>query len=439
MKLDLELIEAYLDGSLDKASAAELKLWLKEHPGDQAKVQRQARLRELLSGSAVAPSAAQSRRMWANIKARAKAEAVSTPVLEFSEPWYAFIFKPWGGGLLSAGMATAALLVLAFVWHPWQTQAPMIAPTEAGPALTDAAAPVAQANASDGSSSREEAAPMKKVAAAKAETDFAPEMNAPPAAASAAPMVAEKAAARKAPAREANEDRSNPGPTEVELALADSGVDGMIDSYLAAHRQAPSRPMAAAGRSASTPLVGLSQYSAREESRADDRPSSTAQGRRDSNGFWDWRPVTLAMNRRDLPQLRVELDAARVNAAESVERSFASSVLTLLSAPGAPLTGTGELRVLGTGGWQLDSANRMARFSGGVSTRLPGFRSEGDSLLLDLTFDRGTFSPGTRFTRVSGDAPAEVLDAQGRPLAADEFNAPTGAVYNVSGRQLKLY
>jgi hypothetical protein len=81
----------------------------------------------------------------------------------------------------------------------------------------------------------------------------------------------------------------------------------------------------------------------------------------------------------------------------------------------------------------------MARFSGGVSTRLPGFRSEGDSLLLDLTFDRGTFSPGTRFTRVSGDAPAEVLDAQGRPLAADEFNAPTGAVYNVSGRQLKLY
>jgi hypothetical protein len=236
-------------------------------------------------------------------------------------------------------------------------------------------------------------------------------------------------------------------PTEVERALADSGVDGMIDSYLAARRRSAAQPSYGAARpsAAASPLVGLSRESAADESVADSRSLGRVQGGPDNNGFWNWRPAAIAMNRRDWPQVRLELDAARSHASETVERSFAASALTLLSAPGAPLEGrspvlpgTGELRILGAGRWQLISDSRLARFSEGVSARLPGFRAQGDSLLLDLTFDRGTFSPGTHFTRVAGDAPAEVLDAQGRALAADEFSAPGGAVYNVSGRQLKL-
>ena len=119
--------------------------------------------------------------------------------------------------------------------------------------------------------------------------------------------------------------------------------------------------------------------------------------------------------------------------------------MTLLAAPGGPLEGTGEalprtgdLRVLATGGWQLLVAERMARFSRGVSARLPGLRTEGEGLLLDLTFDRATFTPGTRFTRLSGEAPASVHDAAGRSVEAVEFGAPAGAIYSVGRHEVNL-
>jgi hypothetical protein len=454
MKLDLELIEAYLDGSLDSVRAAKLKLWLKEHPADQAKVQRQSRLRSLLADSAVEPSAAQSRKMWANIKARVQAEAASAPVLDLREPWYAFIFKPWGG-TLSAGLATAALVVLAFVWHPWQTGALL----QKGAALADEGSLATEGNAGAGASAAapsyakaKMAAASKKASVKQEEGAFAPSMAEDSAAPASAPAAQAAAGAGPRPMAPSKADSlASTEPTEVERALADNSVDGMIDNYLAAQRRAPS-PSARAAQpsfersSLSSPLAGLSRASADDDTVIDSKGMNVAQGGRDNNGFWDWRPAAVAMNRRDWSQVRLELDAARSSAAEAVERSFAGSALTLLSAPGAPLAGaaqplpgTGELRVLGAGRWQLISDSRLARFSEGVSARLPGFRSEGDSLLLDLTFDRGTFSPGTRFTRVSGDSPAEVLDAQGRAVSVDEFSAPTGAVYSVSGRQLKLH
>jgi hypothetical protein len=453
MKLDNELIEAYLDGSLDAGAAAKLKLWLAGHPADQAKVSRQSRLRSLLADSAVEPSVAQSRKMWANIKARAQAPHAA-PVLDLREAWYAFIFKPWGGAL-SAGLATAALLVVALVWRPWTMQ-PQVEPAAATDVSANAKDPAAQAgggvgtSAGAGTRSKDKTlAAFKKPAAKEEESGFAPSMDEAPAAAAAAPMLAAKAAApAPAMARRAGgeaDKAASTEPTEVERALADSNMDGMIEAQLAAVRQAPSQP-SFERRSLSSPLAGLSRQSANaDDGVADSKVLNAAQGGPDSNGFWDWRPAAVAMNRRDWPQVRIELDAARAHAAEPVERSFAGSALTLLAAPGAPLAGqgqplpgTGELRVLGAGRWQLISDSRLARFSEGVSARLPGFRSDGDSLLLDLTFDRGTFSPGTRFTRVSGDSPASVLDAQGRAVNADEFSAPTGAVYNVSGRQLNL-
>jgi hypothetical protein len=451
MKLDLELIEAYLDGSLDSVRAAKLKLWLKEHPADQAKVQRQSRLRSLLAESTVEPSAAQSRKMWANIKARVQAEAAPAPHLDLREPWYAFIFKPWGG-TLSAGLATAALLVLAFVWHPWQTGS--LLQKDAASASEETQSLEANAGASaaaPGHAKAKAAFASKKASVKEAEGAFAPSMDQDQAAPAAAPAMQAAAGASAGPRPMAPSRADSPAstePTEVERALADNSVDGMIDKYLATQRQAPSRSAAQPSferRSLSSPLAGLSRASADEDTVIDSKGMNVVQGGRDSNGFWDWRPAAVAMNRRDWTQVRLELDAARSSAGEAVERSFAGSALTLLSAPGAPLAGSaqplpgaGELRVLGAGRWQLISDSRLARFSEGVSARLPGFRSEGDSLLLDLTFDRGTFSPGTRFVRVSGDAPAEVLDAQGAAVSADEFSAPTGATYNVSGRQLKL-
>jgi hypothetical protein len=227
----------------------------------------------------------------------------------------------------------------------------------------------------------------------------------------------------------------------------------MIDNYLAAQRQQRASGAMAAmarrgtpgfGQGASSPLAGFTETMARDEA-LDSATLSAARGGQDNNGFWNWTPAAVALNHHDWGQARTELDAARNKAAEASERAFAASALTLLSAPGAPLAGQGEalpnlgeLRVLGAGRWQLLVDSRLARFSQGVSVRLPGFRADGDSLLLDLTFDRGTFAPGTHFTRLAGEAPAEVQDAQGKAFSADEFSAPAGATYNISGRQLKL-
>lgn len=454
MKLSPELIEAYLDGSLSPAETAKLKAWLQGHPADLAKVQRQSALRSLLAESALQPSAAQSRKMWANIKAQVQAQNAPAPVLDLREPWYAFLFQPWGKGL-SFGVTAAAVLALAFVFRPWQT-APQNAPVAAE--MSIAAADVAPAAAKAKESEQDDVAPARKrsiAAPSKAESQpMMADATSAPAMAAGAGMSASRAEESGAPSASSGQAFSNE-PTEVEKALADSGVDGMIDAYLAAQRQGGGMRGAALAsaqptferRSLSSPLAGLtrSRAVAEEDAVIDSKTLSTAQGHPDNNGFWDWRPAAVAMNRRDWAQVRLELESARTRAAESVERSFAGSALTLLSAPGAPLDGqttalpaTGELRVLGAGRWQLVSESRLARFSEGVSARLPGFRAVGDSLLLDLTFDRGTFSPGTRFTRVSGDAPAEVLDAQGQSVSADEFNAPAGATYNVSGRQLKL-
>jgi hypothetical protein len=165
----------------------------------------------------------------------------------------------------------------------------------------------------------------------------------------------------------------------------------------------------------------------------------------DRNGFWDWRAAGSALNQRDWQRARVELLAAQGQAREASERAFAASALTLLAAAGQPLEGAqsglpqaGELRVLSAGVWQLQIDSRLARFSRSFSARLPGFRVEGDSLLLDMTFDRGSFAAGTRFTRVSGEAPAKVFDAAAQPVAASDFLAPSGAVYHVNERELHL-
>jgi hypothetical protein len=57
---------------------------------------------------------------------------------------------------------------------------------------------------------------------------------------------------------------------------------------------------------------------------------------------------------------------------------------------------------------------------------------------MDLTFDRADFAPGTRFTRVSGESPAIVVDSAMQPVSGGEFYAPAGAVYNIPDQVLRL-
>jgi hypothetical protein len=104
----------------------------------------------------------------------------------------------------------------------------------------------------------------------------------------------------------------------------------------------------------------------------------------------------------------------------------------------SPVAPNGDLRIVGAGRWQLQVDSRQARFVQGVSARLPGLRVEGAAALMDLTFDRVSFSPGTRFTRVAGDGATKVLDGADQPVEADEFSAANGADYNVPQHLLRL-
>ena len=417
------LLHAYLDGALKGPALAALEKRLAS-PKAAARLEQLKALRGLIGAAAPVPTANQSKAMWNAIKARAAAQA---PIVA-REPWYAFLTKPWIQGMSVGLVGAAAALVVVFM-HPWQArvtelaQAPVLAQA---PARASAPAVLAAVTAPA----------VAPVAAPARAADKAMEASVP----AAAPVVV----------------RASTEKTEVERALADNQVDDLIDAFLKARRQqggptlgvlpSAQRNVSAyhQGGGATLASYGGAAVPADAES-IDPKIMGAVQGGPDENGFWDWHPAAVALNQRDWTQARAELESASTRAGEPVERAFASSALTLLAAPGGPLEGTqpllpatGDLRVLGSGRWQLQVDNRLARFSQGVSARLPGFRVEGDSLLLDLTFDRGTFSPGTRFTRVAGETPAKVLDAAAQAVDSAEFSAPAGAVYNVHDRELRL-
>jgi hypothetical protein len=96
------------------------------------------------------------------------------------------------------------------------------------------------------------------------------------------------------------------------------------------------------------------------------------------------------------------------------------------------------LDVLQASRWQVFIDNHVARYSGGVSTRMPGLRSEGSELLLDMAFDRAMFSPDTRFVRVTDESPVRVMGSHGETIESPEFRAPRGADYLLRARELRL-
>jgi hypothetical protein len=404
--------------------------------GEPRVAKRLAFLRDLDAGvRAVAPvpTDVQSRRMWLAIKGQIEADAVAQPK---AEPWYSWFFKPsrrlaWGGGLvLAAAFAVVVLMP--------QRNAIQQAQSQAAPAAKEAeTVPAPQADVAQAPASAPAPAPAVAKEEARAMAAGLAGRNA---------VAAKKAmAAENAPAPAAGQR------TEVERALAEDPVDGLIERFLRERQQAAAAPPAAAFRAAApSRMGGATTVAAMAPAAAladdfDSRAVSAAGGGIDKDGFWDWKPAGAALNARDWRQAQVELEAAESQAREPAERAFAASALTLLSAAGQPLQSalaslpkSGELRVLSAGVWQLQMDSRLAHFSQGVAARLPGFRVEGDSLLLDMTFDRANFSPGTQFTRVSGEAPAKVFDAQSQPVTQDSFSAPGGAEYRVQDRELRL-
>jgi hypothetical protein len=457
------LLNAYLDGRLGDAQRAKLLLRLKA-PAVARRLERLRSLRLDLRAAMPEPSPEQSRRMWAAISSKlpAAAKALAEAPLPLDppparEPWYSFFTRPWMPAAGGLGLAGALALAWVFLLNP-RSSAPIAGVSPAAPPVPQAASPAlaqsgpkimgpggGQASEAQARPGPASAAPVLAAARKQAEA-VQPARELP------APVAAPALAALSS----ANTESSPAGVTEVERALADNQVNDLIDQFLTVQKQAPAAVVAGMPPAEAQPSgLGMGgaesvDYQspavpvAQEDLGASGAPGPV-QGGEDAHGFWNWNPAAQALNQRDWAQARVELRAALDGAGEASERAFAGSALNLLSAPGGPLEGSqpllspvGDLRVLSAGTWQLLVGSRLARFGGGVSVRLPGLREDGDSFLLDLTFDRGEFAPGAHFVRVSGEAPVRVFDAAKQPVSSNDFYAPAGADYDIADQVLRL-
>jgi hypothetical protein len=475
------LLNAYLDDRLSPAQRAKVLLRLKQ-PAVARRLERLRSLRVQLGAAAPEPSLETSRRMWSAIRAQLPSTAadlapISVPEARSSvlsgaaesggEAWYAFFTRPWVQGWSLGLSGAAAALALVFLLYtrsltqPALVHAPVVsasapvAVAASGPLAVATQGPLIRASgpqpailAFKSAQPRTVLADARLVAKAPSTPVHSALPGAPAGGSSQAMALASLSTGATRP--------SSAGVTEVERALADNQVDGMIDQFLAVRQKAgplvaglepasEAQPGFAQGGGADTVAYQQSEVPVGQYEGPTPVASGRALGGKDGNGFWDWNPAALALNQRDWPQARVELQAAAGKAGEATERAFADSALGLLSVPGGPLEGSqpllplnGAVRVLSAGTWQLMVDSRLARFVGGVSVHLPGLRADGDSFLLDLTFDRGEFSAGTHFIRVSGEVPARVIDANKQPVTADDFYAPTGADYDVADQELRL-
>jgi hypothetical protein len=55
-----------------------------------------------------------------------------------------------------------------------------------------------------------------------------------------------------------------------------------------------------------------------------------------------------------------------------------------------------------------------------------------------MSFDRASFSPGTRFIRLADERKSLVRNAQGETVSAGEFRASQGADYLLRANELRL-
>ncbi|MES2201811.1 MAG: hypothetical protein V4498_06140, partial [candidate division FCPU426 bacterium] len=369
MRLDEAHIDAYLSGALDPAEKAEMDALLEKSPDHREQVEHARELRAWLR--AAAPEVP-SERIWANIRERViqgEVLAAPAPALEAGlwERLAGFWTKPspalrWG----FAG-AAALLLVVVGIKVGRHNELPSV------PALSTAV-------------------PMER----------APEPVAAPELAAVEPAHAQqKSEKAPAPSLARRPDPATPsGPTEVERALADQQLDDVIGSLLAQRDAGAIAPVAARpmmARSAGSQNVN---FAPGEPAPYERRAGAAAM---DNDGFWNFQPAALALNARNWNDAAVELETAAKSAPEVSERSFASSALQLLAQPGQPLANRtpvvpvepdpkAGLTVLYAGRWQYFTQTRTALYANGVSARMPGLRSDGPGLRLDISFDRASFA-----------------------------------------------
>jgi hypothetical protein len=408
MKLSDELIDDYILGALSPSEKRDFERELEGDASARARVEEARLLLAMLGSSAPeVPSV----RMWRHIKA----EISAAPSPSFWNQLLDSLSRPrlrLGLGFVAA--ACLAVVGLQIVRKPVPMPESMSSPSPSSPMSVGAelARPI-----SPPSPPQPQAAPR--------------------------PAPAEKKMASRSDIHE---------PTEVERALADQDLDGVIATMLrqrqaASLSAAPRAMRSAPSAGAAMRTVAYSEEASAPSARMDvdfDSAPAASVSRVDANGFWDFKPAALALNRRDWNLATSELLAAMKRAPEASERAFASSTLQLLSQGGQPvvakvgLADASTLNVQSAERWQVFVDNHVARYSGAVVARMPGLRSEGDELLLDMAFDRASFSPGTRFIRLSDDTRGKVTGAGGESIDQDEFRAPRGADYLLRANELRL-
>jgi hypothetical protein len=422
MNLTDELIDDYLSGNLEDRERLEFERELDSNPSARLRLDEERLVSEMLRASAPqAPSEA----MWMVIKSRI---SQAEPKQASSSPWQRLAAAFAGPGMRLGLASACALLFLSMGWLVSRRIQPMPQVPSSSAALAIPAA------------SKPALAALPHPRARQA-TEMA----------SAAPTTARLAAAN-----------SPHQPTEVEKALAEQDLDGVIAAMLRERQVAASAPMRQSGASpvqtvaySGAPATegGLSAEALPEALPSPAHPVGEAsmplpqaQTRVDANGFWDFHPAAVALNMRDWGTASRELEAASESAPEAAERAFAASTLQLLVQGGQPVVAkvdmgdTKNLNVQSASRWQVLVDNHAARYFGGVVARMPGLRSEGNELLLDMAFDRATFSPGTKFIKLAtdGGAGSQVKNAQGQPVDATEFRAPNGADYLLRVNELRL-
>jgi hypothetical protein len=412
MKFTDELIDDYIRGALGRAEREDFERQLKADADGRRRLEEARWVHEMLGASAPeVPSA----RMWKAIRAGIKPGPEPQASL-----WERLLDVLAGSKLRLSVVGMAAMFLAVFGWQLAQKPAP--APEISGFAEPQAPAPapaVASAPAAAPSKAKAGQARPLEMAAAK-------------------PAAAEAEAKRF--------------PSEVERALADQDLDGVIATMLRQRQAATVGPSSQAPGMAA-PVETVSYDGAAPAKRASARTSSdegasyrfdsagaqaAPQPRLDANGFWNFRPAALALNRRDWATAKRELQLATQQAPEAAERAFARSSLKVLEPGDAAFDETAGLSVEAAQRWQVFVDNHVARYSGGVVARMPGLRSEGNELLLDMAFDRASFSPGTRFVKVADDASTKVQNSQGETVESTEFRAIRGADYLIRANELRL-
>jgi len=275
MKLTDELIDDYIRGELSSAAREDFERKLKSDAEARARVEELRLMHEMLSASAPeVPSA----RMWKQIRAKiTQAHQASGPSL------WDRLLGVLSGPRLGYGLAgMAALFFLAIGLQV--AKKPQIQTDEAAQAKSEVSVPAGAPAA----------APAPAPARAKAPQARPLELSAP------------AGASRPAPA----EPETRRGPSEVERALAEQDLDGVIATMLR-QRQAASVGLPSAGSGMASPVETVSFAAAPQAKRAAVRsvsapsmadasarfdsseasPAPALQSRLDSNGFWNLKYV----------------------------------------------------------------------------------------------------------------------------------------------------